>query len=142
MVDERFPTGQPAEDLLHEVREPGTDEEMEQDVLPDSLQGVFDRSTGASTVLEQKSDRVASGDDTTGGDMYSNQEQAKVVGEEAVGGTTPTPDQNVAEDLAASMGIEIRDRKPLEIHDMMHRRDDQRWELDPQSSEDYENHQP
>ncbi|GAB4173860.1 MAG: hypothetical protein Fur006_03380 [Coleofasciculaceae cyanobacterium] len=75
---------------------------------------------------------------TTGGDIYTNQYQAEVVGEEAVGGTTPTPDQNVTENLEKSVGLEIRDRAFLRTYEMLEQRDAQRWELDPQSSEDYQ----
>lgn len=99
-----------------------------------SAHGVSDRSTGSG----QPRDHMASGSKTTGGDIYSYPEQAKVVGEEAVGGTTPTPDQNVVEDIAQSVGVEIPDRKPVQGEEMMNRRDDSRWELDPKSSEDYE----
>jgi len=72
-----------------------------------------------------------------GGDVDANFEQASVVGEEAVGGTTPTPDQDVVDDLAAAVGIETDDRSFLRTNDMLNDRDDRRWELDPKSSEDY-----
>lgn len=73
----------------------------------------------------------------TGGDVDANLEDAETTGEEAVGGTTPTPDQDVVEELAAAVGIEMNDRSFLRTHDMLEQRDDQRWELDPMSAEDY-----
>ncbi|HEY9894555.1 MAG TPA: DUF6335 family protein, partial [Candidatus Sericytochromatia bacterium] len=57
---------------------------------------------------------------------------------EAVGGTVATPDQNVVEELAAAVGIETDDRVFLRTNDMLEERDDRRWELDPMSSEDYQ----
>jgi len=77
----------------------------------------------------------------TGGDVDVNQYLAKVVGEEAVGGTTPTPDQNIVEDLAISAGVQTPDWQPLHTNEMLEERDSHRWELDPESSEDYEDHQ-
>lgn len=75
----------------------------------------------------------------TGGDIDANYEQAAVVGDEAVGGTVATPDQDIVEELAAAVGVEIHDQTPLAVNDMLEHRDDQRWELDPKSSEDYPN---
>jgi len=75
----------------------------------------------------------------TGGDIDANYEQAAVVGDEAVGGTVATPDQDIVEELAAAVGVEIHDQTPLAVNDMLEQRDDRRWELDPKSSEDYQN---
>ncbi|WP_225852845.1 DUF6335 family protein, partial [Haemophilus parainfluenzae] len=43
---------------------------------------------------------MAAGQPTTANDPDALQEQAKVVGEEAVGGTTPTPDQSDVDAIA------------------------------------------
>jgi hypothetical protein len=66
--------------------------------------------------------------------------QAEVVGEEAVGGQTPTPDQNVTEQLLRAMGISSVDGEPVHTREKLERRDQVRWELDPLSSEDYQEH--
>lgn len=58
------------------------------------------------------------------------------MGEEAVGGQTPTPDQNVTEELLQSMGIASVDGEPVHTREKLERRDRGRWELDPLSSED------
>ncbi|PSB16749.1 hypothetical protein C7B76_11185 [filamentous cyanobacterium CCP2] len=73
----------------------------------------------------------------TGGDVDANYEQASVVGDEAVGGTVDTPDQDIVEELAAAMGVEIDDYTDVRINNLLEERDDRRWELDPKSSEDY-----
>ena len=75
----------------------------------------------------------------TGGDIDANYEQAAVVGDEAVGGTVATPDKDVVDELAAAVGVELNDRSFLRVGEMLDQRDDQRWELDPKSSEDYDN---
>ncbi len=70
--------------------------------------------------------------------MANNQKNADAIGEEAVGGTAPTPDQDVVDEVAAAVGLELDDRTDVRISDILEERDDHRWELDPKSSEDYE----
>jgi Family of unknown function (DUF6335) len=72
-----------------------------------------------------------------GGDVDVDPYLAEVVGEEAVGGTTPTPDQNIVEDIAVSAGIETPDQEILHTNERLEYRNSHRWELDPTSSEDY-----
>ena len=79
-----------------------------------------------------------SGGEVTGGDIETNQYQAEVVGDEAVGGTAGTAEQNVTEYLEKAVGLEMDDRSFLRTNDILEQRDDQRWELDPSSSEDYQ----
>ncbi|MGB3614912.1 MAG: DUF6335 family protein [Elainellaceae cyanobacterium] len=79
--------------------------------------------------------RIAAGAPTTGGDTFSDQGQAKVSGEEAVGGTAPTPGQNVVGNLGEAVGVSYPDRQPVAGLEKMEARDEQRWELDPDSSE-------
>ena len=74
----------------------------------------------------------------TGGDPDDDWYQAEVVGEEAVGGQNPTPDQNVTEELLYSMGIISTDGDPVQTMQHFQQRDLKRWELDPESSEDYQ----
>lgn len=74
----------------------------------------------------------------TGGDVDADYEDADAVGEEAVGGTVATPDQNVVEELGTAAGVELNDRSYLRVGEMLEQRDDQRWELEPGSSEDYQ----
>lgn len=74
----------------------------------------------------------------TGGDVDANWQQEDAVGDEAVGGTAPTPDQNVTDELGAAVGLEMNDRTFLRTNDILEERDDARWELDPMSANDYE----
>jgi len=85
---------------------------------------------GAQTPDEE---RMATGEPTTVGDPDAMTEQAKVVGEEAVGGTTPTPDQSNVDDIAASAGINTKAEHPVNVKREMDRRDEHRYELDPES---------
>lgn len=98
--------------------------------------GQEDNSIRAGATVPGNHEHSASGASTVGGDPDAMSYQAKVVGEEAVGGTTPTPDQNVVDDIGEAMGIEAIDEQPLEITERMHARDRQRAELDPLAQDD------
>jgi hypothetical protein len=76
----------------------------------------------------------------TGGDVDANWEQANAVGDESVGGTAPTPDMDVVDELGAAVGLEMDDRAFLRTNEILEGRDNKRWELDPESSEDYTEH--
>lgn len=94
---------------------------------PDEVPDVISNSGGAG--------HIAAGGPTTGGDSFANQGQAKVVGEEAVGGTTPTPGQNVVGNLGEAVGVSYPERQPVAGAEIMEARDENRWELDPDSKE-------
>jgi hypothetical protein len=74
----------------------------------------------------------------TGGDIDANYEQANAVGDESVGGTVSTPDMDIVDDLGRAVGLEMDDRAFLRTTDILEERDSRRWELEPMSSEDYE----
>lgn len=73
----------------------------------------------------------------TGGDVDAGWQQAAMVGDEAVGGTVSTPDQDIVDEIGAAVGIEMDDAAFLRTSEILEQRDDGRWELDPKSSEDY-----
>ncbi|MEB3215923.1 MAG: DUF6335 family protein [Nostocales cyanobacterium 94392] len=95
---------------------------------------------GGRVIKEQNNQHNATNPELTGGDVDAYWEDANSVGDEAVGGTVATPDKNVTEELEKAVGLEMDDRQPLQTNDILDRRDDNRWELDPKSSEDYQNH--
>ncbi len=74
----------------------------------------------------------------TGGDVDANWETAYATGDEAPGGDHPTPDQDVVDEIGRSIGVEYDDNEQLKSTDKITDRDRHRWELDPASSEDYE----
>ncbi len=99
-----------------------------------------DSNTDQEIALEQLKKNIVANADVTGGDLDDNLYQAEVVGEEAVGGQTPTPDQNVTEKLLQAMGVASVDGEPVHTREKLEHRDRVRWELDPLSSEDYQSH--
>ncbi|MEX2493880.1 MAG: DUF6335 family protein [Nitrospirales bacterium] len=58
-------------------------------------------------------------------------------GEETVGGSNPTPDQNNVDELGKATGLTFEDSEQLR-GEKVYDRDTDRWELDPASSEDYD----
>lgn len=58
-------------------------------------------------------------------------------GEEAVGGSNPTPDQDNVEEQGEALGVTYQPDEPLHTTEKIARRDDDRWELNPASSEDF-----
>jgi hypothetical protein len=99
--------------------------------------GLTDRDTGLGHVVRELRMPHLDTSSLTGGDLDDDWYQAEVVGEEAVGGQTPTPDQNVTEGLMLSVGLSSVDGRPIETWDELQGRDDRRWELEPESAEDY-----
>jgi len=63
--------------------------------------------------------------------------QAASSGDETPGGENPTPDQDQVDLIGRSLGVEYADNEELKGADKIAARDRHRWELDPQSSEDY-----
>jgi Family of unknown function (DUF6335) len=72
----------------------------------------------------------------TGGDIDAAWDQA-AVGEETVGGSTPTPDQDIVDEIGRAVGVDYEDSEPLDPESKLERRDENRWELHPASSEDF-----
>lgn len=72
----------------------------------------------------------------SGGDLDADWRRADI-GDETVGGSSPTPDQAVVDELGEALGLTYEDNEPLQCGDKVNARDRNRWELDPASSEDY-----
>jgi hypothetical protein len=72
----------------------------------------------------------------SGGDLDADWQRPDV-GEEAVGGSVATPDQDIVEEIGVAAGVTYEDDEPLDLERKITRRDEKRWELNPASSEDY-----
>jgi hypothetical protein len=71
----------------------------------------------------------------TAGDVDAKWEDAYAIGDEAPGGDNPTPDQNEVDAIGRALGTEYADDEELMGGDEIGKRDEHRWELDPQSRE-------
>jgi len=74
--------------------------------------------------------------DLSAGDIDADWARADI-GEETVGGSSPTPDQDIVDELGEAVGLTYEDNEPLHSTEKVEERDRRRWELDPASSEDY-----
>lgn len=93
---------------------------------------------GGRSIKAERDEYTETSPELTGGDVDAYWQDADAVGDEAVGGSTSTPDKNVTEDLEAAVGLEMADSEFLHTNDILEDRDGDRWELDPKSSEDYQ----
>jgi hypothetical protein len=75
------------------------------------------------------------GQEGPGGDLEA---QGDGGGEEAVGGSHALPDQDTVEEIGKAAGLTYEDGEPLRADDKVAARDANRWELNPASSEDYQ----
>ena len=75
--------------------------------------------------------------DLSAGDVDAAWDEADV-GDETVGGSAPTPDQDQVDAIGKALGVTYSASEPLHTTEKIEQRDEHRWELDPASAEDYE----
>jgi hypothetical protein len=96
-------------------------------------------ASGGRQKLEEKLNEHNSLDPSlSGGDVDAAWEDSVVAGEESVGGSAPTPDQDIVDELGEAAGITYRDDEPLDSDKKILDRDRNRWELNPESADDNE----
>ncbi len=108
----------------------------EDDIEADDLEIAADTSILADDSNVQLSTDAAHTPVLTGGDIDAAWDKSDS-GEEAVGGSNPTPDQDMVDELGEAVGVTYPDEHPLAL-DKVDARDEERWELDPASAEDFE----
>ena len=89
------------------------------------MQDKFSKSTGAGAAL-------------TAGDVDADWQSAEAIGDEAPGGDNPTPDQDVVDEIGRALGVEYDDDEELQGGAEIADRDRHRWELDPNSKDDFD----
>jgi hypothetical protein len=94
--------------------------------------------TGRRELRERFEEHTETSPQLTAGDVDADWESAYSVGDEAPGGDNPTPDQDIVDDIGRAVGVEYQDNEELKGADKVAKRDKHRWELDPASSEDYD----
>lgn len=93
--------------------------------------------TGRKATRERLGQHTETSPALTAGDVDADWESAYSTGDEAPGGDNPTPDQDVVDDIGKAVGVEYDDNEELKSEEKISKRDRNRWELDPASSEDY-----
>ena len=104
-------------------RLPQSDLEAAQQEVPWQDQALHDTKEPAEAVV-------------TGGDIDAAWDQA-AVGDETVGGSSPTPDQDIVDEIGEALGVTYEEGEPLHTSEKIEQRDAERWELNPASSEDF-----
>ena len=94
---------------------------------------------GRDELLEELEEHHSLSPEISGGDIDASWQTGNTAGEEAVGGSVPTPDQDVVDELGAAAGLSYRDDEPLNSDAKILDRDRNRWELNPASAEDEDN---
>lgn len=112
-----------ADEVIRDYVESGTEEDVTQTTMEWYEQASQDTTVPAEAVL-------------AGGDIDAAWDQAGA-GEETVGGSSPTPDQDIVDEIGRAVGVGYEDSEPLQPTEKLERRDAQRWELHPASSEDF-----
>ena len=99
---------------------------------------VPDISAGSHQLAERLRENNGVDPRLSGGDIDAQWDMAESQGDEAATGSQSTPGQNDTEETAAAMGISYADDEELKVGEKERNRDEHRWELDPASSEDYQ----
>jgi hypothetical protein len=127
--------------LDRERRIVSDEDEIIQSTPPSSLD--LDRSasavrSGRRALKERFDEHTETSPALTAGDVDADWESAYSVGDEAPGGDNPTPDQDIVDDIGRAVGIEYQDNEELKSEEKVAQRDRNRWELDPASSDDWD----
>jgi len=93
--------------------------------------------TGRRELIDKFNKHTETSPALTGGDIDADWESAYSVGDEAPGGDNPTPDQGIVDDIGKALGVQYEDNEELKGEKKISDRDKKRWELDPASSDDY-----
>jgi hypothetical protein len=72
----------------------------------------------------------------TGGDLDADWARAEADGEETVGGSVPTPDQDVVDEIARALGVEQdTDAEVRTTDEILRERDRLRWQLESEAED-------
>jgi hypothetical protein len=73
----------------------------------------------------------------TGGDVDADWRGASATGEEAVGGSVATPDQDVVDEIGRALGVEREDDDEVTTsEEILRARDRRRWDLEAEDAAD------
>ena len=113
------------------------DEDIKEDF--EERQGL---ASGGRKKLQEKLNEHNSMDPSlSAGDVDAAWEDSVVAGEESVGGSAPTPDQDNVDEIGDAAGVTYQDDEPLNSDQKILERDRRRWELNPASA-NYQDEEP
>ncbi len=109
--------------------------------IPSSLGSIISSSSaksGRAGARHKLHEHTSSSPALTAGDVDADWASADSTGDEAPGGDNPTPDQDVVDEIGRALGVEYADDEVLQGGDEIADRDRHRWELNPNSKDDFE----
>ena len=116
------------EDEKSDRNRDGIDDDLEPDVP--------DVSAGSKKLAERLREHTDTNPILSGGDIDARWEDSS--GDEAVAGSVATPGQNDVQEMGEAIGVTYQDDEELKAGEKERSRDKKRWELDPASSDDYQ----
>jgi hypothetical protein len=123
-------------DRFFDVNEAGIEDYEPSPEILEEFVDAAKQSSGSQLLMKELREHHATSPELSGGDIDAAWDRADA-GEETVGGSSPTPDQDVVAQLGEAVGLTYQDNEPLDTEKKISKRDDRRWELDPASSEGY-----
>ena len=82
-------------------------------------------------LLREVLEHHETGPAATGGDLDADWQRAESSGEEAVGGSVSTPDQDIVDEIGHALGVEQPSAAPLRSsEEMLEERDRRYWDLE------------
>jgi hypothetical protein len=127
---EAVSAGREDRDKGDDLNRNGIDDELEPPTV--------DVSAGSRHLIDRAKNNRGTNPVLSGGDVDARWEDAESGGDETVGGSTATPGQNDVDDIGRALGVTYAATEELKAGEKETERDKHRWELDPASSEDYE----
>ena len=118
------------EDERKDRNRDGIDDDLEPDVP--------DVSAGSKKLAKRLREHTDTTPILSGGDIDARWEEADSSGDEAVAGSVATPGQNDVQEMGEAIGVTYQDDEELRAGEKERSRDKKRWELDPASSDDYQ----
>ena len=106
------------------------DEDIEADFA--ERQGLA--ASGRDVLREELDEHNSLSPEISGGDLDASWQTANQAGEETVGASVSTPDQDVVDELGQGAGLMYKDDEPLNYDAKVLDRDRNRWELNPASA--------
>jgi uncharacterized protein DUF6335 len=87
--------------------------------------------------LDERASPLESSPVLSGGDVDADWQNAASSGEEAVGGSAPTPDQDIVDEIGRALGVEQPfDAEVTTSDEILHDRDRRYWQLEREAAED------
>ncbi|MCA9917897.1 MAG: hypothetical protein KC445_08100 [Anaerolineales bacterium] len=124
-------------ELLEDAQEENYEAELARYTDDAEIEADFEErqrlNAGANELAERLTAYHATSPTLSGGDVDAAWQDANV-GEETAGGMAPTPDQDDVEEIGKAYGIQYADEEPLHTGEKLAERDENRWELNPDSA--------